>query len=299
MAKQLFLPKLKQREFNEEFFELCKVFNKRVRKDFDCVGAITGEEGISKSTLANQIGFHCKMPYDLEKNVLYSPSKQELEGKIKDLPRFSVINADEAIKILYKQQWYTPLQIYINKLYRMCRQENKITLLCMPRFYEFNEGFRNHRIKVWIHVIDRGLALVFMKDWSAFVKDPWWFDENQRMIDKYRRGKKFLDFSFGDQINVYKKSRNYVSVITFPDLSEKLRIKYKELSSAHKYEGLETEYAEGVRYTKLRDRYKIAMRKAVIALKEQGLAQEDIAKKLGFSPAFVSETLSKASQFTS
>ncbi len=170
---EIYMPVLEHKyDFNIEFIDLCKTIMKRVREDYDCVLAITGDEGISKSTCANQIGFKTDKNYTLEKNVLYSPTKRLVEEAIKTLPRFSTVNGDEAIKILNKQLWHQPIQIFLNMFYRVCRQENKTSIMCMPRFSEFNEGFRNHRIKIWIHVLDRGIAVIFMQDPSALAKDP-------------------------------------------------------------------------------------------------------------------------------
>src|SRR3972149_1934724 len=181
--KSIYLPEMEQKyDFNDNFHHCCRTLRKRVREDYDAVIGITGEEGVSKSTLANWIGFKTDDKYSFEKNCLFSPSPKSMVDSIRNLPRFSTINADEAIKILYKQQWW--LQVFINKFYRLCRQDNKISIMCMPRFQEFNEGFRNHRILFWVHLLDRGVGVIWEKDWSPYVKDPWHFDDNQKMLDK-------------------------------------------------------------------------------------------------------------------
>jgi len=290
----IYVPKLEQKyNFNEDFKALCKVVMKRVREDYDCVMGITGEEGSSKSTCAHQIGFNTDKNYSLEENVLYSPSKRELEEKIKSLPRFSTIDGDEAIKILDKHLWHQPKQIFLNMFYRMCRQENQISLMVMPRFSEFNEGFRNHRIKIWIHVLDRGIAVVFIKDPSAFAKDPWWFDENQKIIDKYRSGRKLIDLTLEDYKKAYSKSRNFMGIITYPDLLEPLRIRFKELSSQHKYEGMTEEYESQEKFSKFTKFYHQALRFSILEIRKNNpdLSERDIAMKLHMSQPLVNKLL--------
>ena len=170
-------------DFNEITPEkFVDVLKRRVKKDWDAVVGITGEEGSSKSTLASWLVYlgciddgkteeeACQKFVDY---TIFSPNKNRVQEQITKSERYSIINADEAIKILYKQNWATPIQKFLNMFYALCRQENKISVLCMPRFLDFNEFFRNHRIKFWIHVVDRGVAVIFERDWFPTSSDPW------------------------------------------------------------------------------------------------------------------------------
>lgn len=277
----IYVPEIEEKhDFNDNFWYCCRTLKKRVRKDFDAVIGITGSEGVSKSTLANQIGFNTDKEYTLEKNCLFSPNPKNLIASIRFLPRFSTVNADEAIKILYKQQWW--LQVFINKFYRLCRQDNKISVMCMPRFSEFNEGFRNHRILFWIHLLDRGIGIVYEKDWSPFVKDPWHFDDNQKKIDKMVGGRKYGKVDLDRKLNILERSDNCLGRIEFQDLPDEQRILYKELAAKHKYEGLEEELDRGKFYSQMKTRYEDRLEKIVKMLQDNtGMTKEIIAKQLG------------------
>ena len=279
----IFAPEIEQKyEFNDNFWYCCKALMKRVRQDYDAVIAITGTEGVSKSTLANQLGFNTDKAYTLEKNCLFSPNPKNLVASIRELPRFSTVNADEAIKILYKQQWW--LQVFINKFYRLCRQDNKISIMCMPRFQEFNEGFRNHRILFWIHLLDRGVGVVYEKDWSPFVKDPWHTDDNQKQIEKMTTGRKYFKIDMERRLGILERSGNCLGRIEFPDLTPEIRVKYKELAKLHKYEGLEDEMDKGRFYGQMKERYEDRLVKLVELLRKQtGMSQRQIAEQLGVS----------------
>jgi len=294
LSEGIFIPENERREmydFNSGFKSCCKTLRSRVRGDWDAVVAITGEEGVSKSTLANQIGFHTDKNYTLEKNVLYSPNEVSMVKAIRGLPRFSVVNADEAVKILHKQQWW--MQTFINKFYRLCRQDNKISLLCMPRFSEFNEGFRNHRIRLWLHVIDRGIAIAFSKDWSPFIADPWHFKESEKMINNYTRRRKSSYMDLNAKIKVLSRCPAFLDIITFPDLPETLRIRYKQLAAEHKYEGMMDEMTRGGKISST-DRKTVAMGKLILELKEKNnMKTSQIAHLTGYSQTTINNIVSK------
>jgi hypothetical protein len=212
---------------------------KRLHSDRDAVIAITGEEGEGKSVLAVEIAMSIDKNFNMEQNCIFSPTVNEMKDKVVNLPRYSVIIADEAVKILYKLNWASRLSIFINQLYALCRKENKATILCMPRFTDFTEFFRNHRIKVWIHVLERGRAVMFSKAWSPFTKDPWYIDENQKQIDNEVKIKKFMDFDTDTKFNTLRKCRNYVTEINWNDLTPEIKEQYVRLRDKHKYDDMD------------------------------------------------------------
>lgn len=277
----VYMPKFEQKyDFNSGFKHCCNVLKKKTREDSDAVIGITGPEGVSKSTLANHIGFHTDKHYTLEKNCLFSPDEESMVKAITNLPRFSAVNADEAIKILYKQQWW--VQVFINKFYRLCRQDNKISILCMPRFAEFNEGFRNHRILIWIHLLDRGIGVVFMKDWNPFTPDPWNTKKNWKSITSYGKKQKYFHLSLEKKLSILEKSPNFVDVITFPDLEPELRLKYKTLAAAQKYKGMDMEKKQNKQQAETRKRYDRNLTKMRNLIKDElGLTDQDIARRIG------------------
>jgi adenylate kinase family enzyme len=255
---------------------LAKRVKRRLHKDWDIVIAITGEEGSGKSSLAIQLGRLIDKDFDLEKNELFSPTTKELKKKMIGLPKFAVIIVDEAIKTMYKLNWSSRLSIFMNQLYALARKENKATILCMPRFRDFNEYFRNHRIKVWIHILERGRAVMFAKDWSPFCKDPWWCDENQKLIEKGTGRQKVISIDFNKKVKFLERTKNFVMEFEFEDLEEETRIKYKELVNKYKYKDMNVDQL-GEREKLNRDRLTTTLK----VLKGQGLTYAQIQKLTG------------------
>jgi len=175
-----------------------------------------------------------------------------MKEAITQLPQYSCIIADEAIRILYKMQWYTKAQIYLNQLFSLCRQENKIVLLCIPRFMDINSYFRTWRIKFWVNILERGTAVLFGKDWSQFCKEPWHLDENQKMIEQHR---KRMSYELDAKVGLLSKLHGYSGIIHFDDLDEETKRQYLEVKKKSSYEDLEKivdEKPMGVRFQKQR-----------------------------------------------
>jgi len=257
--------------------ELARIFRKRARNDFDAVVAITGEEGISKSTLATWIVYNSlllsrnseeKAMKKLNDFLIFSPNKQKIQEQIITAPRYSIISADEAIKILYKQNWASKIQKFLNMFYALCRKENKITLLCMPRFTDFNEFFRNHRIKFWIHVIDRGVGVLFSKDWNPFNNDPWMVQNNLKLVGTMHRRKNIVDYSVDDKVAALKKLKIFVGMVKFEDLTPELKEIYKQGKEKFGYDDLE-EQIETTKEELLNKKYSQALAHAVTFLSDK------------------------------
>lgn len=276
---------------NEEIItykNVARIAHNRAKKKSDAVIGITGYEGDGKSSLAILIGMACcklaGLKFNLLKNELYSPKEREVFEKLTRLPKYSPIIADEAIKILYKLGWQK--QIYINTLYALARKENKITLLCMPSFMDFNSFFRNHRINLWIHILARGHAIVFAKEWSPFSKDPWNIDFNQKLVAESTKKKKISEYDIEQKISILRKCRNYIGYLPFNKLSDTIEEKYEKLRDEFKYKGMEnTDSIDvmGMR-TKL---WKTRACRAVKVLREVGFKAKDIGLLMGMHSTHV------------
>ncbi len=105
---------------------------------------ISGFEGVGKSNLAMILSYLLDADFSLENNILYSPNEEELLTKIKTFKKGSVLNLDEAVKVLEKQNWSK--QTFIKQIFQVIRGKNLITLLLIPRLEDLNEYFSNWRV---------------------------------------------------------------------------------------------------------------------------------------------------------
>ncbi len=211
---------------------IAKTINERVRDDYDAVMAITGGEGVGKSTFGIQLGKAIDTNFTLEKNILFYA--ENMIDQMRGNPRYSYNMVDEAARALYSRTWYEKRQILINKYLRVCRKENKILALIIPNFWDLDSGIRNKRVLIWIWILERnsrtgiGKAAMFINDFNQFYSDPWGLKEGQRLFSRLRG----MDYLMRDDIR-YKniaKIPSFVCFFEFPKLNDKLFAEYRELA---------------------------------------------------------------------
>ncbi len=256
---------------DEKLKTIVRRIDDRNRDDFDSVIAITGGEGMGKSTLAAIIGMLYDGRFGFDRNELFQPTHKEIKERLTKLPKYSVIIADEAIRVLYKLKWQDKAQQYLNQVYALCRQENQVTILCMPRFTDFNEFFRNHRIKIWIHVYQRGKAMMFVGDENPFVTDVFWIAESMKIVDKAMRRNRKLSIDDDIADRVFSKVRCYVMNFSFPDMPDELKKLYKDLKEKYSYANMDLELEAEDTAAKQRNKLYFVMAKLL------GFAIPDIA----------------------
>lgn len=273
-------------QIDKNLKDFVKALIDRSNSDWDTVIAIAGEERSGKSSLAVLLGLLIDKKFDLVKNIAYLPSHAEIEEKFKSLVNKQVFAVDEAIKAMYKMRFMDKLQSRINEMYATEAWMNKITLLCIPRFTDLNEFFRNHRVKIWIQVVDRGLAVAFAKDErNVFHADPWYMKENDRIMQGAARKKKYVEMSNRDAITAYMKSQNFYFHFTFDKLPDKIDKKYKDLKKS--FRGVTVDKERNLRY------------ETIIGLHKNGMEQKKIAEIMKCSQPYVSNVIKESKKLVS
>jgi len=175
-------------EKEQKFNKFCRAVKRHVREDRDAVIVVTGAEGMGKSALGLRLGLALDDNFTIERNVMFDPDATEFYEKlVNSLPKYSVIVFDESMKMLYKRGWQAKDRLFLNTIFSICRKQNKIFIMCIPNFLDLDAYYRNWRALYWVHVIERGYAVVFEKKWHQFSQDPWSIQKGERMLDSMTR----------------------------------------------------------------------------------------------------------------
>ncbi|MEM2355658.1 MAG: hypothetical protein QXO00_05000 [Candidatus Bathyarchaeia archaeon] len=283
----------KRKEYFKNFLDFVEVLKLRIQNKYDNVIAVTGVEGVGKSTIAYWIARLMEgKNFDFKKNYVYEKDLNVIIEKLQD-KKIKVIVDDEAIRRFYKLEWYKPYQIRLNQLYAIARKFRTTTILCLPRFHDFNEFFRNHRINFWIHVLSRGVAVLFGQDWSPFNKDPWWLDVNQKRVEKLSTIKKLISVDIDFKLRVLKTCKNFLAILCFPPMPDEDQAKYDEIIATIEVKNLvEEEKEESEKENPLLKKYKESILKTVKFLKmQQGYSNFKISMITGLAQSTISSLL--------
>ncbi len=227
-----------------------------LQHDDDCAIAVTGRERVGKSdfALASSI-----LLYDirgekinrvrpwmsfLNNNIGYRVN--EIVEKITALPPKNAFVCDEAIRGMYKTDFITREGKEIVKVFAQIGMKNDLFFFCIPRFWDLIENIRNHRVKFWVHIVDRGYAVVFEREENIFSSDPWFRTENENILSyggrflKRRYFKKRKTVSLLDDpreiIERYSTAQNFLTWFKFPHVPNKIWDMYEKMSEARKME---------------------------------------------------------------
>ena len=221
-------------KYDKNLVSLVRSVKDRLKIKWDCVAVIDGEEGVGKSSAAIMFGYLMDSNFDLDKNIAYLPTTAEVEDKFKGLKSEQVLVVDEAIKALYKLRFMDKMQARINTMYATERKQRKVTLLLIPRFTDLNEFFRNDRVQFWIHVVDRGTAVAFVKDKvNIFGSDRWHLKEEYKRICIATYKKKFAEITTEEILKIYEKSQHYWFTFHFPQLPDEVEDEYLRLRETY------------------------------------------------------------------
>ena len=208
----------------------CKLVRKDLRDEYDYVIAITGYPSSGKSQLASIIGLLVDFEYEFDVNICFIPTSKEIENSYMKLPMYSFLHVDEASRGLHKQKWYEKVQQKLNELYDVEREGHFLcTALIMPRFQNFAENFRNFRIKYWINLPQRGLAIVYKRDEDKDAKDPWHMDESYKMKFKKWGRKKMYERDMPAIVRMEQQTLNYWFYFNVQEIPKDIWAEYQIL----------------------------------------------------------------------
>lgn len=234
--------------------KLARIIKKRLKTDRDLVVLVTGDEGEGKSRFTLEL---CKMidpKFTVERNIAYRG--YEIKDKFANLPKYSVLDIDEAMKDFYKRGWMTVDRRKLNILFSSIREKNIVTFLLIPNFWDIDPYYRNHRVRLWIHIATRGVAVVSKKDMNPYSTDKWHQKDNEKLVTRFV-GKK------GDSVEnllyALKKTKNYVYSCEFIPKDETLWEEYLKKKASYI-----KEVSEDIVETKRADEKRLAMQQVVI-----------------------------------
>lgn len=183
--------------------------------EFDYPLVIEGKRGIGKSSLAWKIAR--RIPgFKPQRDIQYS--REDLIKAIAKL-KYSAIWPDELINAGHNRDFFASEQNLLIKLINMYRDSCNLIMGCVPYFVDLDPQLRK-LMKMRIHVIERGFAVVHLQIEGSFSKDPWLLKECEKIERTWKPGKP-----------KYMQLPTCIGFLKFGDLSPKERALYKAIKA--------------------------------------------------------------------
>ena len=152
------------------------------------------------------------------------------------LPEFAGILLDELFLLFYRRNWFDEGQIDAIGTLNMCRDRHLLIAGNIPNFWDL-DGAYTSRIRFYVYVPWRGTAWIFEQDNNPFSTDKWNTALNRKIFNQYKAP---------------YKCPNFVSEITYPDLSIQEKEKYIELRNNKRVGAVVGDSDKKERYSKIK-----------------------------------------------
>ncbi len=278
---------IKALDKNLKYF--CNKIREELRNEKDCVIAITGYPGVGKSQLGIIFDLLIDYDYSFEK-ICFIPTSKEIRDRYMGFKMYSFFHIDEATRGMHKQQWYEKVQQELNRLYDTEREGHFLcTAVLMPRFQNFTENFRNFRIKYWVDIRERGIAIVYQRDEDKDAKDPWHIDENYKIKEKKWRGRRIFERNIFDVIRMEQRTKNYWFYFKVPEIPKEIWAIYQEYKKASRE--VKEDPTDIESYKDKIDREKFERWSKIKEFKDKGYTHDEIGVLLNTSAQTVRRDL--------
>lgn len=197
-----------------------------------CDGEMGEGKSCFTSQLARKVAQITKTPFNYQDNITFlrSELKTWVDGDDKGenkKPEYSSVLADELISMFFKRNWYDSDQIDGIELLNKCRDRHLFVCGNIPNFWDLDSAIYP-LITFWVHIHERGLAWVSMKDRNPYITDKWHRLENSKSFSKF---------------GVPYKCRGFICEIKFDDWNDADREEYYNVRNTKRVntEGQRTE----------------------------------------------------------
>jgi len=216
--------------------DLVEAIEQRRNNKFDVILAVSGERGNGKSTFLFKL-FNRFDSFKPWKQQVYC---REDVMKLLEEQQRDIIFDDEAINSGYKRNFFEAEQRGLIQMLNMYRDHFNIYGLAVPTFYNLDKDLRD-LVKIHIHVIERGLAIVHMAQAGKLYNDDVWDVAYNKKIEEKWAKKKKKNPNFNPPYHQLTTFRGYIK---YGDITKNQRTLYEQIKVKKRKEIYDREQAK-------------------------------------------------------
>lgn len=277
--------------------EFAEILKKRTQIKADAVLIIDGPPGNGKTTLEIEIARRIDPLFTIRRNIIFDPNPKNIMEKItKELPPGSPVGLDEGMRAANARKAMTANNLFLGEYFSVNRKDFKIIMICVPSIQQIDTSLRNQRATFWVHVIERGVALVFKRSRAPADGEPWGIGEKgigiKNLLKKINTTERLIDLNTEEMINALSKHDNFAFVVRFPQMAPELEAEYEAAAAEMRKELKLPDMMESGTRIKL---YRLQIQKMIeVFHNELAWNKSQIAGRFGMNPQSVTNILQKS-----
>lgn len=218
--------------------EITHLLRKRQVNQFDCNIAVTGKRGDGKSTLLFKIfNSFKKEGFKQKKHQVYD---QRDIITLLTTQKFGFCWDDEAINSGYKRDFQKSGQKDLIKIVTNYRDNFNIYGSALPFFYSLDKDLRD-LIFMHLHVVERGLAVIFLPLKDQIHGQDIWDTKNNQKIEE--RESKRLEKNPKSRFR-YHRLTTFAGYLFFGPMTPKQRALYEEIKTEKRAKRFEQDQSQ-------------------------------------------------------
>ncbi len=169
--KLLEIFRLNERKLKEAYYNLLDTIREeaqaQVINNDDMVILVTGIPGVGKSTLCQIFAYEMDPSYSHRTNMsLRTEDRMRLNV---ELPPGAVHVMEEMSLDADRMSYRTSEGIELKRMFQVNRKKNHVIIMNLPEMDDLLSYLFDRRVRVWIHIVYKGLAMVFFaQDFMIF-----------------------------------------------------------------------------------------------------------------------------------
>lgn len=257
-------------------------------------GILSHNSGKSYTVILIQILFG--RPYDLQKNISYIPTGEEISEKFKKL-KFNTFLVDEAAREMRAVNWQSKAQQKVNLAAMTERYLNNMVFLNMPNFNEFTKSMRRgnliFRLIIPYRTVNYARVILQRKSRNWRSEDPWGDNLANSRYDSAE--KRYGELDNKTILKIERSLPNTIMDFIVPNLSvilPEVTDEYERLKIDSRKEKAEEEKENDKLYW--RDKYSSTMSKIAkiimnntLGLGKRKVTQKEVAEALGVTQSTI------------
>jgi hypothetical protein len=161
----------------------------RVLTNDDCAILVTGDTGVGKTSYCLNLAYHLSPQFHFETNV--SLLAEDRFNQTINLTPGSVHVAEEAELEGHRMSYRTTEGINFKHLFQTNRKKKIIHILNLPDITDIIDYIFDRRVRIWIHILERGLGMVFIAQDGLFLANHFGIDLKElKKLTKFIKSEK-------------------------------------------------------------------------------------------------------------